>query len=182
MGQKALTGVKVLDYSQLVTGPYCARLLADIGAEVIKVEPPSGDIARTRGPFPGHTPDPEASALFLYNNFNKLGVTLNLESSRGQDIFKELIKDADILIEDSSPGTMERLGLDYKSLQKVNPALIMASITPFGQTGPYKDYKANYMTTFHASGLGAITLPEPQWGKKILERPPVREGGVLWGI
>ena len=177
MVQKALTGRKVLDCSQFVTGPYCARLLADIGAEVIKVEPLSGDIARTRGPFPDHIPDPEKSGLFLYLNFNKLGVTLNLESSKGQDIFKQLIKDADVLIEDNPPGRMKELGLDYESLQRINPALIMTSITPFGQTGPHKDYKSNYLTNFHASGLGATTPPEPQWGKKILERPPVREGG-----
>ena len=177
MQQKALTGRRILDCSQFVTGPYCARVLADVGAEVIKVEPPSGDISRTSGPFPGHTPDPEKSALFLYNNFNKLGVTLNLENPKGQDVFKKLVKDADILIEDNPPGKMEEAGLGYETLQEINPALIMASITPFGLTGPHKDYEANYLTIFHSSGLGAITPPEPQWGKKILEREPCREGG-----
>lgn len=164
MTQKALTDRKVLDCSQFVAGPYCARILADMGADVIKVEPPSGDIARTKGPFPDHISDPEKSGLFLYLNFNKSGITLNLESSKGQDVFKQLIKDTDILIEDNPPGKMKQLGLDYENLQKVNPNLIMTSITPFGLTGFHKDYQANYMTLFHASGLGVTTPPRTAMG------------------
>src|SRR5580704_12223696 len=133
MAEGLLKGVKAVEYCSFVSGPYCTKLFADLGAEVIKVEKPEGDEARKRGPFLHDTPDPELSGLFLYLNTNKMGVSLNLDSPTGRDIFKKLIADTDILVEDQSPGEMERLGLNYDVLKKINPALIMASITPFGQ-------------------------------------------------
>ncbi len=178
MPDKALSGTRVLEYAQFVSGPYCAKIMADFGADVTKIEPPEGDIARKRGPFPGDSPHPERSGLFLYVNINKLGVTLALDSPQGKEIFKKLVRDTDILIEDTPPGTMERLGLDYSALKEINPTLIMTSITPFGQTGPYKDYKAYYLNLCQGSGLGYAT-PYTPLDPRILDRPPLKEGGLI---
>jgi CoA:oxalate CoA-transferase len=175
MSEGLLSGVKVVEYCSFISGPYCAKLFADLGAEVIKVEKPGGDEARKRGPFLNDKPDPELSGLFLYLNTNKLGVTLNLDSATGRDIFKKLIANADILVEDQPPGKMEKLGLNYDVLKKVNPSLIMASITPFGQYGPYRDYKSYYLNTYHASGAGYV-LPT---GSPNAEREPLRGGGYV---
>ena len=165
----------MVEYCSFVSGPYCTKLFADLGAEVIKVENPEGDEARKRGAFLDDKPDPELSGLFLYLNTNKLGVTLNLDSATGRDIFKKLIADADILVEDRPPGKMEKLGLNYDVLKKVNPSLIMASITPFGQYGPYRDYKSYYLNTYHASGAGYV-LPA---GSPNADREPLRGGGFV---
>ncbi|GAG43733.1 unnamed protein product, partial [marine sediment metagenome] len=106
---------------------------------MIKVEKPgSGDKSRSYGPFPQEIPHPEKSGLFLYLNTNKLGVTLDVKSTTGAEIFKELIKQADILIENKPPREVEELGFGYQSLKNLNPGLVMTSITPFGQAGPYR--------------------------------------------
>jgi len=178
MPDKALSGTRVLEYAQFVSGPYCAKLMADLGAEVIKIEPPQGDIARKWGPFPGDVPHPERSGLFLYNNTNKYDVTLDLVSTEDKEIFKKLIEDTDVFIEDTPPGAMGKLCLDFGELRKINPRLVMASITPFGQTGPYKDYKAYYLNVSHGSGLG-YTCPQFPDDPSILEREPLREGGLI---
>ena len=178
MPNQALSGTRVLEYAQFVSGPFCAKLIADLGAEVIKIEPREGDIARRRGPFPTDIPHPERSGLFLYNNTNKLGVTLDLESAEGQVLFRKLVKDMDILIEDTPPGTMEKLGLGYDTLSQINPKLVMTSITPFGQTGPYRDYKAYPINICHGSGLGYAT-PYSPLDPSVMEREPVQEGGLI---
>lgn len=153
MASGALSHVKAIEFCSTPAGSYCAKLIADLGAETIKIEPPkSGDPARRRGPFLDDRPDAETSALFLYLNTNKLGVTLNLETTTGREIFEKLCCNADLLVEDSSPGEMDRLGLGFGRLREVNPALIMASVTPFGQTGPYKNYKAYGLNSYHAGG------------------------------
>jgi crotonobetainyl-CoA:carnitine CoA-transferase CaiB-like acyl-CoA transferase len=158
----------------MVAGPYCTRLLADFGAEVVKVEPPGqGDAARTRGPFLNDDPDPEQSGLFLYLNTDKLSVTLNIETEDGKAIFRKLIAGADVLVEDRPPGEMERLGLGYESLKQINPNLIMVSITPFGQVGPYRDYKTYHLNLYHSSGAGYM-LP---MNSTSLDREPVRGPG-----
>jgi crotonobetainyl-CoA:carnitine CoA-transferase CaiB-like acyl-CoA transferase len=175
MAEGPLSGVKAIEYCSFVAGPYCGKLLADLGAEVIKIEKPEGDEARRRGPFLDEKPDPERSGLFLYHNTNKLGVTLNLDSSTGRDIFKKLTAGADILIEDSAPGEMKKRGLEYEVLKKLNSSLIMASITPFGQDGPYRDYKAYYLNTYHVSGAGYV-LPA---ASPNADREPVRGGGFV---
>ncbi|HEX3962951.1 MAG TPA: CoA transferase [Trebonia sp.] len=176
MSEGPLSHLKVVEAAGLVSGPYCGKLLADFGADVIKVEPPgSGDAARRRGPFVDDRENPEASGLFLYLNSNKRGVTLNLRSAAGQDIFRDLIANADVLIEDWSPQEAARLGLDYDSLHALNPRLVVTSITPFGQTGPWSDYHAHYLNTFHASGQGYL-LPMNSPG---LQHPPVRGAGYL---
>lgn len=175
MAEGLLTGVKVVEYCSFVSGPYCTKLFADLGAEVIKIEKPKGDEARMRGPFLGDNPNPELSGLFLYLNTNKMGVTLNLDTPHGCDIFKRLISDTDILVEDQPPGEFERMGLSYDVLKTINPSLIMASITPFGQYGPYRDYKSYYLNTFHASGAGYV-LPA---GSSNADREPLRGGGYV---
>lgn len=168
--------LKVVELCSFVAGPFCAKLLADFDAEVIKIEQPGvGDSSRKRGPFPNDEPNDEASGTFLYLNTNKLGITLDVETSDGKRIFKELIADADILIEDKAPGEMERLGLDYETLKKINPSLIMTSITPFGQTGPYRNLKSYPLNTYHASGQGYF-LP---MNSTSLDREPVRGPGFL---
>ncbi|MGQ9573328.1 MAG: CaiB/BaiF CoA transferase family protein [Dehalococcoidia bacterium] len=177
MSETALDGVKVLEYCQLISGPYCAKLLADMGAEVIKIEQPQmGDPARRRGPFPNDIPHPEKSGLFLYLNTNKLGITLNPHTASGRDIFLRLAEQADILIEDQPPGEMAKLGLDYASLSALNPGLIITSITPFGQSGPYRDYKAYHLNIYHASGNSAFVYVPPEVGPKP---PPVVAGGEV---
>ena len=175
MADGPLNGVRLIEYCSFVSGPYCTKLFADLGAEVIKVETPEGDETRQRGPFLNDSPDPELSGLFLYLNTNKLGVTLDLQSTKGREIFKQLIAEADILVEDRPPGEMEKLGLSYDVLKTINPLLIMASITPFGQYGPYRDYKAYYLNTYHSSGAGYV-LPA---ASPNAEREPIRGGGYI---
>lgn len=176
MVSNALEGVKVLELCQFVAGPYCTKLLADLGAEVIKVEEPGiGDPARRRGPFLGDMPHTERSGVFLYLNTNKLGITLDVSTVTGKGVFRRLVQEVDILVEDNPPRRIRELGLDYDSLAVVNPQLVMTSVTPFGQTGPYRDYKAYPMNTFHAGGEPCIQLfvsPTP-------DRAPVTGPGFM---
>ena len=138
-----LEDLRVLELGRFISAPYCGKLLADLGAEVIKVEPPgTGDPARQYGPFLHDEPHSERSGLFLYLNTSKLGVTLNLATPTGQDIFQSLLARCDVLVHNLYPQEMDHLGMDYDALCQVNPGLVMASITPFGLTGPYRGYKA----------------------------------------
>jgi crotonobetainyl-CoA:carnitine CoA-transferase CaiB-like acyl-CoA transferase len=176
MPEQALSHLKVLELCNFVCGPYCTKLLADLGAEVIKIETPAmGDEARHRGPFLNDITDSEKSGLFLYLNTNKLSITLDIETSTGRNILKELVKQADIIVEDNPPKKMEELGLTYAELRKINPHLVMTSITPFGQTGPYRDYKAHEMNLYHAGGEGyLLPIQSPD-----LTREPVKAGGLV---
>lgn len=154
----ALAGLRVIEWAQFMAGPFCARLLADLGAQVIKVEEPFiGDRSRREGPFPGDIPHPEKSGLFLYLNTNKLGITLNLKNPHGAKIFQELIRAADFLVEDFPPGILQEMSLGYEDLKEINPRLIMISITPFGQTGPNKDYKAHDINIMAAGGMAYVS-------------------------
>ncbi|MCH8987514.1 MAG: CoA transferase [Chloroflexi bacterium] len=149
-----LSGLRVLDLGSGVSGPWCAKILADYGAEVIKVEPPgSGDAARRMGPFAGDDPDPEKSLTFLYLNTNKKGVTLDPSTATGRKLLDRLLEDADVLVENNPPAQAKELGLDYQSFAAVNPRLVVTSITPFGQTGPYRDFQATDIVTYALSGL-----------------------------
>ena len=176
MASTALAGVKILEYATAAAGSYCSKLLADLGAEVIKIEEPgAGDEARRRGPFPEDTPHPEKSGLFFYLNSNKMSVTLNPQAATGRAIFHELVKGIDVVVEEKMPGAMKAMGLDYDSLVVLNSSLIMVSITPFGQTGPYRNYKAYPLNTFHGSACASIMadiLPDD------IEKP-VKGGGYL---
>jgi crotonobetainyl-CoA:carnitine CoA-transferase CaiB-like acyl-CoA transferase len=145
----------------MVAGPYCAKLLADLGADTVKIEDPGGDEARKRGPFLHDEAHPEKSLLFLYLNTNKRGVTLDVHSRSGREKFIDLVRWADILIEDHLPQTLADLKLDYTELSKINPALVMTSITPFGQTGPYRNYKAYHLNVWHGGGMGYISPMTP---------------------
>ncbi|MBW1886989.1 MAG: CoA transferase [Deltaproteobacteria bacterium] len=174
MTERALSDLIVLEFGNLVSAPYCGKLMADLGAEVIKIEEPGvGDKSRSRGPFAQDTPGLERSGLFAYLNTNKLSITLKPNTVLGKKIFKELVKDSDILVENQPPSLMEELGLTYKTLEKVNPRLIMTSITPFGQTGPHRDYKAYELNTYNGCGYGYVStacITEPVM-------PPVKAGG-----
>jgi len=175
--EKALEGVRVLELCEMVAGPYCGRLLADMGADVVKIERPGvGDPARRYGPFPGDVPHAEKSGLFLYVNLNKRGVTLDVETPTGRRLLTELVRRADVVLEDRPPREAQRLGLDHPTLSAVNKQVIVSSVTPFGQTGPYADFKAHALNTFHAGGEGYF-LPGGDW----LDRPPLHGGGGFLG-
>ena len=176
MPKSALDGIKVLEYCQMVAGPYCARLLSDLGAEVIKIEKPGiGDMARSRSPFFHDNVDSEMSGLFLYLNTNKLSITLDTETEAGKAIFHKLVKECDILVIDQSPQAMQEQGIQYEVLKELNPVLIMTSVTPFGQTGPYRDYKAYPLNIFHSGGEGFLT----PGGVENMGRPPLKATDYL---
>lgn len=158
MSDGALSGLVVLDLSGNISGPYCTKLLADYGADVIKIETPGeGDPSRQSGPFPGDQPHPERSGLFLFLNTGKKGITLDLESESGVHIFKRLVERADMLVENYRPGVMAKLGIDYQTLSGINPSLVMASISYFGQDGPYRDWNGCDMVAQAMGGLMALT-------------------------
>jgi len=135
----ALSGLRILDLAG-GQASFCTRLLADLGAGVIKIEPPGGDRSRTDGPFRGNTPHPEQSLPFWYNNAGKQGITLNLEKDEGQRLFRRLCQKTDVVVESFPPDYLDKLGLGYHTLSELNPGLIMASVTGFGQSGPYREY------------------------------------------
>ena len=152
-------------------GLLCGKILGDFGADVIKVEKPGGDPTRNIGPFYHDEPDPERSLLWWAYNTSKRGITLDIETANGQHIFRELVKRVDFVIESFPPGYMDKLGLGYSALEKLNPGVIMVSITPFGQTGPYKDYKAPDIVAWAMGGhMSQMLLTGGS------ERPPVRIG------
>ena len=119
----ALAGIKVIDFGQMVSAPFCAKLFSDYGADVVKVELPEGDAARRAGPFPQDIPHPEKSGLFFINNTNKRGITCDVSSAAGRDLFLRLVDWADVLIENHRPGQMRAWGLDHEQLLQRNPAL-----------------------------------------------------------
>lgn len=170
MPEPALAGYKVLSLGHHIAGPYGTCLLAGWGAEVIKIERPgTGDPARSMGPFFHDEPHPEKSLLFLYLNTGKKSITLNLKTATGRKLFKELVKDSDILVENFEPRVMPGLGLDYETLEKINPGLVMTSISNFGQTGPYRDFKSSEVVALSLGGLAYVT-GDP-------DRSPLKLGG-----
>ena len=128
-------------------------MLGDLGADVIKIEKPGGDPARNIGPFYHGEADPEKSLFWFAYNTSKRGITLDIETADGQEIFKRLVGTADFVIESFPPGYMDKLGLGYSTLEKINPGMIMISISQFGQTGPYKDYKAPDIVAWATGGV-----------------------------
>lgn len=152
----ALDGIRVIDLSRVLAGPYCTMLLGDMGADVIKVEQPkTGDISRQWGPpWVG-----SESAYFLSANRNKRSITIDLKCSMGQSILKKLIGTADVVVENFLPGTTEKFGLDYPTLEKGNPGLVYCSITGYGQTGPKKDIPGFDFVIQAEGGIMSITGP-----------------------
>ena len=166
--QQPLTGMRVLDLSGPM-GVYCGKLMADMGADVIKVEPPGGDPMRQIGPFLNADSSSGHSLYWLHFNTNKRSITLDVADPKGAELLSKMAQDADVVLETSPPGYLENLGLGYKDLSQTNPDLIYASLTPFGQTGPYKDFKATDLTGFAMGGYMYVT----GWP----DTPPTR----LWG-
>jgi benzylsuccinate CoA-transferase BbsE subunit len=162
-----LSPYRILDLTN-ERGFLSGKLLGDLGADVIKVERPEGDPGRRLGPFYRDIPHPEKSLYWMGFNTNKRGITLNIETADGREIFKKLCHTADIIIESFDPGYLESLGLGYAALREINPGIIMASITGFGQSGPYRDYKAPDIVLWALSGLGYVT-GDP-------DRPPISPG------
>lgn len=165
-----LSGMRVLDLTRVLAGPYTTMILSDLGAEVIKIEQPGiGDESRNFGPFKNGF-----SLYFMSVNRGKESVTLNLKSDRGKAIFMELLKESDIIVENFRPGTMKKLGLDYETLAKENPALIYAACSGFGQTGPISQQGAYDMIIQGMGGIISITGEQ--------DRPPVRVGTSISDI
>lgn len=152
-----LSGIRVIDMSRILAGPWCTMLLGDLGAEVIKVErPDGGDDTRTWGPpFAGGE-----SAYYLCCNRNKKSITIDLKKLRGIELIKEFVKVSDVLVENFTPGVMKRFGLDYETLRKLNPRLVHCAITAYGQDGPYRDRPGYDMVLSAVGGLMWITGPQ----------------------
>ena len=168
----ALSNIEVLDFTHYIAGPYCTKLLADYGADVIKVERPgAGDGARKLGPFPKDEPHPEKSGTFLHLNTNKRSVTLDLKTAQGRDIARDLASKADAVVESFRPGTMDRLGLGYETLSESNPALTFTSISDFGQTGPYRDWRGSEIIFY---GMGGEL-----YSTGVAEKEPLKLGGTV---
>lgn len=176
----ALSDLRVLDFTHYIAGPYATKLLADYGADVFKVERPgSGDGSRRLGPFPGDVPHPEKSGTFLHLNTNKRSLTLNLKSSEGQDIVKQLVENVDVVVESFRPGQMGSYGLDYETLRTINPRIVMTSISNFGQTGPYKEFKASDMIIYGMGGEMYSTGLEDREPLKLGEHVVLHQAGAI---
>jgi crotonobetainyl-CoA:carnitine CoA-transferase CaiB-like acyl-CoA transferase len=169
-----LDGLRVVECGRTSMAAYCSRLLADAGAEVVKVEPPEGDPARKRGPFPRDEADPERSGLFMLLNVNKRGVCLDLEQRNGRRDLAKLLDWAQVLVMDFQPQEAERLGLIWRRLHRRHPHLLVTSITPFGESGPYRDYHTNEHVVYNMGGLGYATPGMPDHVDDIGKEPPLR--------
>jgi crotonobetainyl-CoA:carnitine CoA-transferase CaiB-like acyl-CoA transferase len=160
-----LAPYRVLDLAD-EKGLFCGKLLGDMGADVVKIEKPGGDAARRIGPFVHDDAGPERSLYWFARNTNKRSITLDIEKAEGREVLGELVKTADFVIESSPPGYMESLGLGYSSLEAINPGIIVVSISPFGQTGPYRDYKTPDIVSW---AMGGYMFP---WDNA--DHPPIR--------
>lgn len=160
-----LAGYRVLDLTD-EKGMLCGKMLGDLGADVLKIEGPGGDASRNIGPFYKDTPHPEKSLFWFALNANKRGITLNIENADGRGIFRELVGKADFVIESFTPGYLRTLGLSYQDLSRLNSRVIFVSITPFGQEGPYKEYKASDLSLMAMGGFMYLNGDA--------DRPPVR--------
>ncbi|MDF2502210.1 MAG: yfdE 2 [Anaerosporomusa subterranea] len=153
---KPLKGVVVLDLSRVLAGPYASMMMADYGATMVKIEPPRvGDDSRAYGPFVG-----KESAYFMSLNRNKRSMTLNLKEQAAKDLFREMVKKADVVLENYRPGTMEKFGLGYEELKQINPKIIYATCSGFGQTGPYVHKPAYDIIVQAMGGIMSVTGPE----------------------
>ena len=175
---KPLDGVVVLDLTRFLAGPYCTLLLAGLGAEVIRVEPPTGDLYRGHPPFGGprgaslaRQTDDDLGMAFLHRMRGKKSITLNLRETAGVDLFRRLAARADVVVENFLPGTMAEMGLGFPALQAANPRLILCSISGFGQSGPDREWRAFDPVVQAMSGISSVT--------GYADRPPVRCGAAI---
>ncbi len=178
MPEGALDGLRVLELNRFAAAPYCGKFLASCGAEVIKVEPPDGDPIRRQGPFKDDVPNPETGATFLFLNTGKKSVTLDPTAPTGRDILVDLLSKADVLLTDWEPALLDRYGLDYATLEQINPRLILTSISFFGQTGPYRDFVANELVGQALGGYLYITGHPGQPPVKICGNVGQYQGGL----
>ena len=171
---RALDDIRVIEYAEMVSGPICGKMFSDMGAEVIKIEAPGrGDPARMHPPFPGDVPHPEKSGMFLYLNTGKKSLTLDPATRGGSEIFRKLVVGADFLIENHPPGFLDTIGFSYDALHALNPRLIVVSITPFGQAGPYRDWKGSDLIQWAMSltGYNTPTLVDDAENENPLRAP-----------
>jgi len=165
-----LNGIRILDLTRVLAGPFCTMILADLGAEVIKIEKPGiGDDSRNFPPFVNNE-----SAYYILLNRGKKSIVLNLKHQKGKEIFLELVKKSDVIVENFKPGTMEKLGIGYEVLNKINPKIICASISAFGQYGPYKDRPGYDLISQGMGGIMSIT----GWP----DSPPTKAGTAIADI
>jgi crotonobetainyl-CoA:carnitine CoA-transferase CaiB-like acyl-CoA transferase len=169
MPERALDGLRVVDISQGIAGPYATKLLADSGALVTKVEPPAGDYARRLGPFPGDAPDLEKSGLYIHLNTSKRSLTLDVSVASGQVVLKKLLANADVFVAGERTSTLKAWGLSYDGLKTDFPDLIVAQVSPFGAFGPYAEYDGNSITAMAMSTI-MYNTGEP-------DREPLVTGG-----
>ena len=168
-----LAGIRVLELAD-EKGQFCGKLMADLGADVIKIEPPGGQNTRSVGPFLSDIPNRERSLSFWHYNTSKRGVTLNLQSREGKRLFRELARTADVVLETHPPGYLPSLGLGYDDLSQLNEAIIMCSLTPFGQTGPWRDYLSSDLLHLAAGGQMASSGYDQE---DVPDAPPIAPGG-----
>jgi crotonobetainyl-CoA:carnitine CoA-transferase CaiB-like acyl-CoA transferase len=168
-----LAGLRVLELAD-EKGQFCGKLMADLGADVIKIEPPGGQNTRSVGPFLDDIPHRERSLAFWHYNTSKRGITLNLETPDGRVLFHRLMAQTDILLETYPPGYLPTLGLGYEALSHMNSRLIMCSLTPFGQTGPWRDYQTSDLLQLAAGGQMGCCGYDPE---DVPEAPPIAPGG-----
>ena len=168
--------------THMVMGPAVGAILGDLGADVIKIEPPSGDPARRRGPFPDDVEDLNWSGLFLYLNYNKRGITNNIYDHRGRDIALNLLSGADVLVISGSAKEMDQLCLYYDDLREANPSIIVTAITPYGLSGPYRDYRGDDLTVVNHGGLSYVTPGIPDVISGSDKEPPLRANTCLSDI
>jgi len=155
-------------------GQFCGKLMADLGADVLKIEPPGGQSTRSVGPFLDDIPHRERSLSFWHYNTSKRGITLNLDSPAGRELFRRLVSRADIVLETYPPGYLPSLGLGYDELSGLNARLIMCSLTPFGQTGPWRDYQTSDLLQLAAGGqMGCCGYD----AEDVPKAPPIAPGG-----
>ena len=168
--RRYLNNLKVLDISQGVAGPFCAKLLGDLGADVVKVEPPTGDVSRQYGPFPNGEADPEKSASFFFFNTSKRGIVLDLESSRSKNVLARLVADYDIVVAGESEEVLSRRGLAYADFRRWNPKIILTTVSGFGSFGPHSGYQGSHLVACAMGGWALLCgLPH---------REPLQAGGA----
>lgn len=168
---RLLQGIRVIELGGGIAGSYATKLFADYGAEVIKVEPPDGDSTRHLAPYIGNEEGINRSSIFLHTNTGKKSIVLDLESAADRENLTKLVATADIVVESFKPGTLAAMGLGYEDLLRVQPKLVLTSITAFGQDGPYADYEGSELIYY---GMGG-----PMLGNGSADREPLKLGGYM---